>query len=135
MKFRWKKKFFLVQKVEISLKKKKKNYFGQKSLNFVEKKKIFFWSKKEKKKLLFFVHINWNFVEKNFFLVKKFEISLKISSNFVEKLFFLFDSKKLKYGWKNNLFFVLKSWNFVKTKLFFLVQKSSKFANFVEKKK
>ena len=75
MKFRWKKKiFFWFKKIEISLKiKKKKNFFLQKSWNFVEKKKIFFLVKKSwnfvEKKKFFFGQKSWNFVEnkkKNF---------------------------------------------------------------------
>ena len=59
--------FFWFQKVEISLKTKKKFFSVQKSWNFVEKKIIFGWLNLKfrwKKKKFFLIQKSWNFIEK-----------------------------------------------------------------------
>ena len=94
-----KKKFFLVQKVKIS--PKKKNFF------FDSKKLKFHWKKKK-----IWIQKSWNFVEKKLFWV----------DNFVEKKLFFFGSKKLKFRWKNKQkFLVQKVIISLKKKIFFFI--------------
>ena len=97
--FTEKKNYFLVHKIEISLKKNiifwfkklkfgwKKNFFVQKIWNFVEKKNYFLVQK------------SWNFVgeKKNFFGSWNLKFRWKNS-------FFFFGSKKLKFHWKKKNF-------------------------------